>query len=490
MIYKLCLLLFGWLSVCRLSAQNDSGMLRIRIVDQYRKPVFGVYVGYPKKAILLNTSDIDGECVISHSIVDLLDTIQFQGIGYVTQKITLKALQANPLVQLQELKYELPEAQVKGVSIDRLLKLVSQKLKKQKFSRIPLCRYYGPAQYEKITQCRDTTVEYRREYGFYFTSGDLAPYNIWDRTFRSYFVPQYVARSYNLSPDGRDTLTPLYLTHKEVRFDIGTRKIFTLQRAIQLFGPLFSDQKYYEIRPIESDSRDYTFSFQTRSEAYPSNTRISCKGTFTIDNTELSLKRMDFDYIDYQLMRQILLSNQRKITSPFSTKASLIFATDSAGQSYVRFCHQQTIWKYDLGEEFLLIEQPSRDLPGYNRLVEEEAFYCYDYLRIKPELQTPKILSWVHLVHRYPSGTYVPELFDSLPLLLDNRKATRELSKYMCLENQFMMNSDRAYYPENYISGSDIDFRERSNYLRNLYEVRMRLYRLFGDARQLNPTVE
>ena len=127
MIYKLCLLLFGWLSVCRLSAQNDSGMLRIRIVDQYRKPVFGVYVGYPKKAILLNTSDIDGECVISHSIVDLLDTIQFQGIGYVTQKITLKALQANPLVQLQELKYELPEAQVKGVSIDRLLNLDSQK---------------------------------------------------------------------------------------------------------------------------------------------------------------------------------------------------------------------------------------------------------------------------------------------------------------------------------------------------------------------------
>lgn len=63
-------------------------------------------MGYPKKAILLNTSDIDGECVISHSIVDLLDTIQFQGIGYVTQKITLKALQANPLVQLQELKYE------------------------------------------------------------------------------------------------------------------------------------------------------------------------------------------------------------------------------------------------------------------------------------------------------------------------------------------------------------------------------------------------
>ena len=97
-------------------------------------------------------------------------------------------------------------------------------------------------------------------------------------------------------------------------------------RSIQLFGPLFSDIRNYDIYPLESENSDYRFAFKTKSSAYPQRTRLTCKGTFTIDGNHHELKSMDFDYVDYQLLRQVLLSKHRKVNSPFSTKASLSFA--------------------------------------------------------------------------------------------------------------------------------------------------------------------
>lgn len=462
-------------------AQNIPETIQLKFIDEHQKPVFGVYVIYTSQAILLSTSDIDGECRIKTSLFRPTDTLQFQGLGYITCKMSVKDIITRPHIRLKELKYQLSEANAWGISTERILNIASSKLKKAKVSRTPLCRYFGPSQYEKITKCKDIVVEYRREYGYYFTSGDIIPYNIYDKTFRSYLLPQFMARSYNLTINGKDTLVPIYLTSDNIRFDFGTRKIFTLNRAIQLFGPLFNGRKYYEIHPIESEGADYVFTFKTRPEAYPQNIRISCKGTFTIDREHLQLKSMDFDYIDYQLLRQVLLSNQRKTESPFSTHASLTFTYDSCGQNYIRSCHQVTTWKYDLDNNFVLIEQPSRDLPGFHQLVEEEAFYCYNYQKIRPELQNDKILSKIHLTQRYPTGTYSPEVFQQLPYLLDIQKGRKDLERYMKLEDQFRINSDKPYYPENYISRSDIDDKERTIYKTNLIATRKYLFEVFGN---------
>lgn len=478
-MYRLCILLIWIGYIIPINAQNTN-ILRIKIVDEQKQPVFGVYVGQLGKNVLLTTSNMSGECWVNNLLLQNSDTLQFQGIGYASQKVSVANLRNTPIVRLQELKYELSEAQAHTITPDRLLKIAGEKLKKQKVSGIPACRYFGSAQYEKITSCRDTVVEYRQEYGLYFTSGNVIPNNIWDKTFRSYLVPQYMARSYNLSLHGQDTLVPLYLTSDNSRFDIGTRKIFTLLRAVQLYGPLFNGRKSYLIHPIDIDSSNYTFSFQTQAKDYPNKVRISCKGTFCIDREELYLKSMNFDYIDYQLLRQILLSDKKATASPFSTKASLTFARDSNGQNYIRSCYQTTTWKHDLGEDFILIEQPSRDFPGYNGLVEEEAFYCYNYQRIATELQTPRLLSQIHLAHRYPNGHYDPEIFQQLPQMLDITKARKDLNHYMRLEDQFIIHSDRPYYPENYILGSDIDLKEKSTYLQNLFTIRKRLFELFN----------
>lgn len=478
-MYRLCFLVIGIWCTLSVNAQNPN-ILRIKVTDEQKHPIFGVYVAQLQKAILLTTSDMNGECLLNDLMLHNSDTLQFQGLGYAARKITVASLRHSPIVCLKELKYDLNEAQVQNINPKHLLKSVCEKLKKQKVAKIPVCRYFGPAQYEKITQCRDTVVELRREYGVYFTSGNVIPYNIWDKTFRSYLVPKYMARSYNLTLNGMDTLVPLYLTSDESRLDVGTRKVFTLQRAVQLYGPLFNDLKYYEIHPIDTDSSKYIFSFKTLNKAYPDKIRISCKGTFCIDLKKQCVTQMDFDYIDYQLLRQILLSNRKVTASPFSTKASLTFEQDSNGQNYIQFCHQITTWKHNLGEEYILIEQPSRDFPGENSLIEEEAFYCYNYQRVKPELQTTKILTQIHLAHRYPTGNYNPEVFQQLPSLLDTQKAYKDLSRFMNPEDQFFIHSDKPYYPENYILGSDIDDKEKSIYHQNLSATRKRLFELFN----------
>ena len=243
--------------------------IKIRITDENQKPIFGVYFILKKQFTLLATSDMEGEGTFPVNSLQPSDTIVFQGIGYATVQYSLQELKRHPAFTMQELQYNLQEATATGISPKEILKKAIEKLQKIKAGRLPVCRYYGPAQYEKITVCRDTTVEYRREFGFYFTSGNIKAKNTWDETYRSYLVPQYIARSLNLTNNGSDTLSPMFLTYEDIRFDVGTRKIFTLLRAIQLFGPLFDGIDSYDIRAIDTEDPDYTFTFQTPPAVRP-----------------------------------------------------------------------------------------------------------------------------------------------------------------------------------------------------------------------------
>lgn len=479
-VFILCILFSLFTGLSTIKAQQKIDATHIKIVDQKKNPVFGVYVILKTKSILLTTSDIDGECTLHKSRFNPTDTLQFQGMGYEVISRSIGDLADSVTISLKELEVELQEAVAFGIPTEELLKIAASKLKKTKVRRIPLCYYYGPARYEKITWCRDSVIEYRREYGYNFYSGDVVPKSTWDETYRSYLFPEYIARSYSLTVNGSDTLAPIFLTSDDIRMDVGTRKIFTLIRAVQLFAPLFNDTKYYDIQAVDSDSPDYVFSFKTKTNAYPDRVRISCKGTFTIDRERLELKSMDFDYIDYQLLRQVLLTSKRKTSSPFSTRASLTFAYDSTGRNYIRSCKQATTWKYDLGADFIIIEQPSRIHPGPNNLVEEEAFYCYNQKEIPKELQDDRTLVKIHLAQRYPQGIYDAKIFNALPPLLDDRQARKDLEKYMNLEKQFEHHDGKAFYPENYILNSPSDKQSIQIYRENLNKSRHSLFESFG----------
>ncbi len=485
-IFCCCFFIFFFLNSIQARQFSDTLRICIRITDLKQQPIFGVYAIHQTKNYLIGTSDIDGECFIHPALFSLKDSIQFQGMGYKVKTYCLNDLLHLKEIRLEELSFELEETVVKSIAMEELLKKASEQLKKINANQLPLCRRYGESQYEKITEYNNNTLEYRREYGYYFTSGNVKAKNVWDKAYRSYFVPYWSSRSYNLTNNSSDTLSPVYMTTDEIRFDAGTRKIFTLFRTVLLYAPLFTDTRFYEIHPVDNDSSCYIFSFQTKPSAYPDNLRISCKGTFSIDNRDYRLKNITFDYIDYQLFRQVLLSDKRKTSSPYSTKASLDFAYDTTGQVYIRSCRQETIWKYDLGNDFIVLEQPSRMHPASGKLVEKEAFYCYNYRPIAMEKQTPRILTKIHVAQRNPIGKYDPLVFKPLPLLLENQKAIEDLNKFTPIETQFIQNDNRPYYPDNFVNGFN-GFngkgRDDKAYKENIKVVYQQLFEIFRTPR-------
>ena len=50
-------------------------------------------------------------------------------------------------------------------------------------------------------------------------------------------------------------------------------------------------------------------------------------------------------------------------------------------------------------------------------------------------------------------GTYEPQVFRELTPLLDNRKAIQDLNRYMDIEQQFELHSNRPYYEQYLIIG-------------------------------------
>ncbi|MCC8173571.1 MAG: hypothetical protein LIO65_04040, partial [Odoribacter sp.] len=149
---------------------------------------------------------------------------------------------------------------------------------------------------------------------------------------------------------------------------------------------------------------------------------------------------------------------------------------------YIQSCIQETQWKANLGENFILIEQPSRRQAAKRNLIEKEAFYCYEYLPIKEYLQNKSVLSKIHLAHRNPIGRYEPLILAQFPNLLDNRKAFQDLKRQLTVENQFRINSNRAYYPENYLNGFNavsVDRKEDLLYQKDIRKARAQIFEWF-----------
>ncbi|MDR2413614.1 MAG: hypothetical protein LBD64_01340 [Odoribacteraceae bacterium] len=468
------------------AAPGDS-IVRVTVVDASTRPLLGVHVIHKRSSRLLTTTSIDGYCFLNASALQAGDSIQFQCIGFRTGIRAIDDVAREPLVVMEEIAYELPGVVVRSsparsrlLPPGELLERAARKLGKLPRSTLPYCNFFGSARYEKITEYARRAVEYRREHGYYFTSGNVAPVDLWDARFCSYFLPVHVARSCNLTNNGRDPLDPVYMTTNEARFDAGTRKVFTLLRAVQLHGPLFSGTRNYEIVPVETNPTVYRYRFQTRAGAYPDKTRITCRGTLTIDYERQEVDSITFDYIDYQLYRQPLLGEQSRLSAPFSTRAVITLAHDDNGKARFASCLQETRWKYDLSEEFVLVEQPSRLDPARGELVEREAFRCDDYRPVPRSLRDRETRAWIHAVQRNPAGKYDSLLFRRLVPLLDDARAIADLSRFKPVEEQFRELSNESYYPENHLRGfNGVVTRDGNSYRESIDRVRRQLLALF-----------
>jgi hypothetical protein len=462
-------------------------LARLSIVDEKGRPLFGVYVIDAREARLLATSGPGGECPLATGELRDHDTLRFHATGYHVRQHAWGDLRRSPRVVMRELTYHLDEVVVaapprRGPSLapEALLQRVADKLgRKLPRSTPPYCNFAGEARYEKITAYRRRVVEYRREMGHYFTSGDVVPRDAWDSRFRAYFVPARSARSRNLAANGEDLLDPVYVTTDEERFDAGTRKVFTLLRALQLHGPLFAGTKNHEFTLVEGNTARFLYAFQTQPGAYPDRTRVTCRGTLSIDRERLELDTMTLDYIDYQHYRGLLLGARASDDSPFTTRAVITFARDADGRTRVASCHQETRWKYNPGDGYAIVELPSRPAPARGELVEREAFLLVDYRPLPARLRDQATTARIHAVQRNPAAPHDSTLFLRLAPLLPDSAAVADLSRREPLDAQFRDNSGRYYYPEHPRNGFNGVTRQDDAFREELDVARRKLFELF-----------
>ena len=145
-----CLWCYGFST--SLHAQTNSGQItqKLHITDTRSNPIFGVYVIHKAQSWLITTTDIDGECEFRTDWFSPEDTIQFQGMGYKVITYTIAELKHLRKIQLEDLNFLLDETIVTSISMEELLNKAMNQMSKPIRNQVPLCRFYGRSQYEKL----------------------------------------------------------------------------------------------------------------------------------------------------------------------------------------------------------------------------------------------------------------------------------------------------------------------------------------------------
>ena len=482
MKYYLTILIFILINliVPKARAQTES---MVQIKNSKGEGLPGVYMVNKTRTYLITSSDEEGRCYFDARALAPTDSIQFASLGFEEVMITARELEKRSEIFLSEKTYDLQEVAVSDIRPETLLKKAAALMKKPK-GKNHHYQYYGKGQYMKITQCNGKAVEYRREYGAFFTSGNTLRQGKWDEYYRFDFVPAYMARSYNLMANGQDTLYPVrvYRNHykyQEQDYDAGFVKIHKLIRALFLEGPLFTDLKYYQFRLIDNN-QNYAYEFRSKPRIPLSDLRISCNGTLTIDPETARLRNITIDYIDYNMIE--LVRFKKKVNSPYSTRARLEIGWTPEGQPYIKSCRQETIWQNNpkitkTDSTTFLGNFSSRRAPAKNKLIEKEAFVCDSY-DIYPYNSDKRYYSIISRARNSICGEYDPEFFAYLPEPLDGTQAKKDLSQYRDLEEQFRFYNKKPYYePSFYADFFDILYKNLGDINVNQYAYILEVYR-------------
>lgn len=432
-----------FLGVFAFQTKAQEQEIHLLVTDEDKQPLIGVYVLNPIEHLLYTTTDENGECSFT-AAADAI--VQFATLGFEPQSFTAHELAGKKVIRLQSKTFALDEAQALGLCPETILKKAAATLKCPK-KKQPY-QYYGNGQYEKITECLGKAVEYRREYGCYFSRGLCKRLTHYDIGGETEFVPAYVKRTYSLLPDGSDTLKMLVVVgakSHQGNYQAMEQKVFLLMRAVELYGPLFYDVKHWDFRQMP-DEYDYVFAFQPKPGCFPDKTVLLGKGIVRIDRETFQLKNMTFDYLDYQFYK---FFHYRKdgTKSPFTTQAELSFEYNQEGVCHVQSCKMTTTWKHSMGNGYWPGTVPSRRNPAKNRLVEKEAFLAQSFERIPAYVVS--YIQWIcTCAGAKMKGEYDPTVWKNIPELLDSRQALQDLGQYMDVETQFQRMSNRSYRPE------------------------------------------
>lgn len=452
-------ILFLISSICQISfgqQAEDSVEHRLLVKNARGEVLEGVYMLSKRHSVLITSSDKQGYCYFDAGLLADSDSVRFVCLGYEDKVISCKNLTDTEEIQLVEKVYVLEDIGVKHIKPDVLLKKAAA-LMQQRSERVKNnYNYYGRGDFLKITECNKKAVEYRRNYGVFFTSGNTPKKNVLDEGYCWHFIGAIGAQSLSLTADGRDTLSRRAMlsgaySNLGTNYDAGISKLSVFMRSILLYGPLFTSLKYYEFRLIDN-SDGYTYEFKTRNTNSLKNIRIRCYGRLTIDPETARPRDMVFDYVDYNMCTWIRWDEW--VESPYVTQADLSIGFSSDGLPYIRECIQKTVWKKGLKYEkssgkSVLGMLPSRRGPVKNGLVEKE-FFRADTYQIYPE--------WYRSDQRFYAAffqyggmewtKYDKDFLSSLPVWPGEAEAKRDLDAFMDLEEQFERHNKKFYYAE------------------------------------------
>lgn len=432
----------------------------IQITDSKHTPIVGAYIIQHPQQRLIGSTDENGSFEIE--ISDFLPTekLIFQCMGFNPDTLTINDLKAKTLIILKENTIQLPESIISITPVKKLLAQVYKKLQHRYKAKDWICRFYGNGIYSKAVECNGKNVNLFHEYGLFLTSGNCPQKDRFDLEYRLNFIPVYTARSYDLNCSGSDTLKYNSIIsgkkRENIRFNATSRKIFTIIRAIYLYGPLFASPEYFDFKLSGIDSSFYTLQFSTKPEHYPQKIKGFSRGILQIDRKTKQLQNITFEYFDYYLYT---LSPNPPKKAPYSTKIKVLLAFDQEGHAYIDRATCETQWKYkaDYQSGIYSIETPSRPFASKNQLKEKESWIIEDYLPVPKQHQNSEIAVQAACASHSP-GTYNSLFINKYPNPFATPKALTSLNQYRDIEQQYEENSEKVYWTEHQTTQANVEF--------------------------------
>ena len=412
MLYLLFTILFETKSITPPTSESID-TLNIQLLSDKQKALAEAYVVNKNKHYLITTTDKNGWCQIPLFPTFAKDTIEFAYLGFHTQRIALKDLKNNDKITLQTEQKLLEAVTIEGFDPMSLLEKVSKDL--QPIAQKHKINFHGKAQYEKLKIYNYQAVEFLQEYGYYFTSGNIPKQDKWDSTYFFELVPKYAARSINQLPIELDP------QRKEEPYDVGTRKLFYTLQAVQRFGPLFTNLKYYKFDFIKSEGAHYVYSFSIKKRfIHRKDLHIYGRGTLKINHETHELSYIYFDEFKYKFYRT---TNTIALSS-----LNIAFAHNENGIHF-KFADLTTTWFY----------------PG-NCFTEKEALQCETLSRLPlKKQQNPSFEENVNIASRHVCVPYNEELFQSLKPLIERNLVFEQIGKGQNIFQQFRFNNEEYY---------------------------------------------
>lgn len=166
-----------WMSVIALQAQIrwNVDTILIRVVDKDIKLLSSVHFILEPREVLLSVTDSDGFARLPVEKLTYGNKIRVTSVGYKSKTIPLERLHNNTVVTLETEIFNLDEVLVIGMRSADILKNARKNTvsSKRKMGLEYYEKYFGNAQYMKITECFGRAVEFRREYGCFLTTGNV-----------------------------------------------------------------------------------------------------------------------------------------------------------------------------------------------------------------------------------------------------------------------------------------------------------------------------